>query len=353
MYLAALIPRKVTLDEFVALNDEIAALSRAGIPLNQGLLELGRDLPGRLGKISTELGEKLQQGQSLEQAVAAGGLFSPAYRAVVEAGVRVGRLPAALESVAHSARRTAQLRKTISLALIYPLALVGLAYYLMIFTLTKLLPVMLASFTDLRTFPAMWIDAAAALRATVDWWWPAPPLLAAIYFAWAWRRTGRASQWELHPWLSFGLVGALARLRRAQQSATLCDILALLMEHDVRLPRSIVLAAEASGSASLAASARELAARLECGESSAGAGAGFPPLVAWILTMGAREPELTSLMRRCAADYEAEAVRRARWLTFYLPILITAIGGGGAVLVHAILTWGPIILLLRRISQPF
>ena len=30
--------------------DEIAALTRAGMPLERGLVELGRDLPGRLGE---------------------------------------------------------------------------------------------------------------------------------------------------------------------------------------------------------------------------------------------------------------------------------------------------------------
>ena len=38
-------PQQVTLDQLIALNDEIAALARAGVPLDQGLLHLGRDLP--------------------------------------------------------------------------------------------------------------------------------------------------------------------------------------------------------------------------------------------------------------------------------------------------------------------
>ena len=43
----------ITLDQLVALNDEIAALVRAGVPLDRGLRSLGEDLPGRLGRFAS------------------------------------------------------------------------------------------------------------------------------------------------------------------------------------------------------------------------------------------------------------------------------------------------------------
>ena len=39
----------VSLDDLIALNDEIIALIRAGVPLERGLAGLADDLPGRLG----------------------------------------------------------------------------------------------------------------------------------------------------------------------------------------------------------------------------------------------------------------------------------------------------------------
>ena len=50
----------MTLDHLIALNDEIAALVRAGVPLERGLAELGGDMPGRLGEIATALAERLR-----------------------------------------------------------------------------------------------------------------------------------------------------------------------------------------------------------------------------------------------------------------------------------------------------
>ena len=41
----------VTLEQLLALNDEMAALVRAGIPLERGLVDLGREVPGNSARI--------------------------------------------------------------------------------------------------------------------------------------------------------------------------------------------------------------------------------------------------------------------------------------------------------------
>ena len=49
---------RVTLDQLLALNDEMAALVRAGIPLEQGLTALGHEAPGKLGLLATRLADE-------------------------------------------------------------------------------------------------------------------------------------------------------------------------------------------------------------------------------------------------------------------------------------------------------
>src|SRR5262245_28274675 len=56
--------RAITLDDLVALNQEIVALARAGVPLERGLLLSRRDLRGRLGRITESLGRRLERGVS-------------------------------------------------------------------------------------------------------------------------------------------------------------------------------------------------------------------------------------------------------------------------------------------------
>jgi len=74
----------LTLDQLAALSEEIAALARAGVPLDRGLRELGRELPGRLGKVAAEVSGGLAAGKALDAVVAElGTALPPAYRSAV------------------------------------------------------------------------------------------------------------------------------------------------------------------------------------------------------------------------------------------------------------------------------
>ena len=88
--------KSISLEDLVALNDEIAGLVRAGVPLEMGLAGWGRDLPGELGRTASQLGEAVARGESLSESIAAQGDRIPrVYSALVTAGLRSGRLPAA------------------------------------------------------------------------------------------------------------------------------------------------------------------------------------------------------------------------------------------------------------------
>ena len=105
----------MTLDDLIALNDEIAALVRAGVPLEAGLAADGRRHARPAWAKSPPRGpQRTARGEPLDQAIMQdAGQLPPAYRAVVQAGLRAGRLPAALEAVAASARRLAETHRAV------------------------------------------------------------------------------------------------------------------------------------------------------------------------------------------------------------------------------------------------
>src|SRR4051794_36328063 len=104
----------MTLDHLIALNDEIAALVRTGLPLERGLREMGGDLSGRLSKTMTGLAERMGRGAGLPEALEAEGERLPRiYRSVVEAGLRAGRLSSALEGLAGFVRAYVDSRRAI------------------------------------------------------------------------------------------------------------------------------------------------------------------------------------------------------------------------------------------------
>jgi general secretion pathway protein F len=350
---ASLISRPVTLDQLVALSDEMAALARAGVPLDRGLQALAADMPGRLGDLAGQVGQRIAAGQPLDQAVTEqlSSSLPPAYRAVLVAGQRSGRLSAALEGVAQTARRISQLRNSIGLALVYPLIVLLIAWSLFWFVLAKLTPVMLTLMEDVGLPTERLAGILSWLARTAPVWQVVVPLAASVWLAWIWFQSGRVARGvELHPLLSLGAVGTLSRMQRAGRIASLADLLALLVSHDVPLPEAIELASSAVGSREIERGGKELAERLGRGEKIDRVPAGFPRLLAWTLAGGGEAARLPQVLRRTAETYKDEVTRRGQWLQLYVPVA-TAAACGFVVLLYALLTLLPWILIMHRLSQ--
>ena len=252
----------MTLDDLIALNDEIAALVRAGVPLETGLAELGGDLPGRLGQFAAILAQRTARGESLAQAITGdAGQLPPAYRAVVEAGVRAGRLPAALEAVAASARRLSETYRITAITAIYPLLVILVAWCGLLFFVRKIAPSLEKMFFDFgvprQPFLAVLTEAGQSIR----YWGPIVPSVIVLLMAVCWiahvegRWVERLFGWA--PWTG--------RMLRYSRTATFCEILALLVENQTPLPEAVVLAGEASGDPQTLQVARQMAVTLQNG----------------------------------------------------------------------------------------
>ena len=68
--IAAEVDADMNPDELIALNEEIAGMARAGLPLDQGLAALAREMgKGRLQQVTANLAKDLRAGQTLPQAL--------------------------------------------------------------------------------------------------------------------------------------------------------------------------------------------------------------------------------------------------------------------------------------------
>ncbi len=239
----------MTLEDLIALNDEIAALTRAGVPLEAGLAAMGGDMPGRLGRVAAAWARRTARGEPLDQAIIEEtGQLPPAFRAVVQAGLRAGRLPAALESVAASARRLAETHRAVLVAATYPLFVFLVVCGGFAFISRVVAPRLAEAFFAFHV-PGYRFVAALAWIGRWAWYW-APGiaivvvlLLAAWWFASTRASTlyGRRSDW-LFGWLPW--VGSMLRCSR---TAAFLEILALLVENHTPLAEAVGLAGEASG----------------------------------------------------------------------------------------------------------
>ncbi len=345
----------MTLDQLAALSDEIAALSRAGVPLDRGLKAMARELPGRLGRIAGDLGRRIEFGQPLPQVVAElGATLPPAYQTVIEAGLRAGRLSAALEEVARTARRISQLRRAIGLALIYPVILLWLTWVLGLLVLYQLAPVMARMLAE---FDVTDVPFELYVARAIDWmgyWGPLVPVAVALWLGVAWYRSGRVALGvELHPLLSFGAIGTLHRMQRAGKMASLAELLTLLLRHGIPLAEAVELATAACGSVPLAKGGKLLAEQIRRGERIEQSPPDFAPLLAWTLTSGQSQERLCRTLARTAEVYRDEFKRRGQWLQLYVPLFLTTGLCGSIAFVYAVVALGPWVAIMLRLADPF
>jgi type II secretory pathway component PulF len=348
-------PGPITLDHLLALNEEIAALVRAGVPLDRGLLEAGHDVRGRLGRISGVLGRRLNRGESLAEALEAERrALPPLYRAVVTAGARAGQLPAALEGMARYIRGLSDARRSIGLALWYPGLVVCLAYGLFIGLVSLVVPRFVAAFDSLGVAPSgslRWLEWAGD---TVGYWWPVGPFAIAVMAA-IWMRSGTTAGLQGGAWSGLRLLPWMGSLIADYEAANFAEMLALLLEHRVPYPSAMVLAAEASGSRRLADGARRAAEALERGEpggaamQAAGPGA-FQPMLSWTLATGQLQGSLDSALHHLAELYRRRARYRADRLAVFLPMILTVVVGAGAAVFYGLALFLPLIEMLRGLS---
>lgn len=352
----------VTFEQLIALNDEMAALVRAGVPLERGLAALGRDLPGRSGRLAGLLARRMSAGETLPQILAAESeTFPPVWRAVVEAGLRSGQLAGALESLSATARRTAELRKTIGAALLYPLLVVALAYGMFVFGAIGLAPRTFRAYQSLTGQSEPMLAGVAWLGENAWWWAPWTPLAAAMLVGIWWYRSASAA-WSLGrrpkaawPRRWFSLRFGLGSVLGDERMAAFGEILGLLVKQQVPLPQAVPLAAEACGDAAMRGAAQRVADRLKRGELLAKRDdlpAGFPPVLGWLLMSRAQPSELARALARTAEGYRERAARTALGIAVYLPIGLTVLVAGTAVLLEALVTFLPVWRLLYILGMP-
>src|SRR5712692_6033365 len=109
-------------ETLIALNEEIAGMARAGLPLDQGLAALAREMgKGRLQQVTAALAKDLQAGQTLPEALnRQSGRVPPFYAGLVAAGIRTGRISEVLATLTTYARSVVNLRTIVLDAIFYP-----------------------------------------------------------------------------------------------------------------------------------------------------------------------------------------------------------------------------------------
>ncbi len=308
-------PATLTADDLAALNDEIAAMARAGLPLDQGLAHLAKEMgSGRLRLVTARLAADLHAGKTLPDALAAQGTsLPPFYGSLVAAGIRSGRLGDVLATLTLYARTLSELRATVINSLLYPCIILVLSFGLLFTWLVIWGPQFQKTYHDFR-LRLPW--ATEMLFKFIDHPYiilgvPAGILLAVVVAALVLRRSENGRLRVAKIIYAIPLVGTLVHSARL---AAFVDLLGILVDHKVPLPEAFRLASAASSDPLLRVGATRVCDKLDRGETLA---IGLrderlvPDFLAWMAGMGERNQRLADTLRQTAAFYRKQAETRA------------------------------------------
>ena len=342
-------------EDLITLNDEIAGMAKAGVPLDQGLAALAGEIgSGRLSTVTQALANDLRAGFTLGQAVERQkGRVPVYYSALLSAAVRSGRISEVLATLTNYARSLNDFRANVVNALIYPLLIMIIGIGLLIFVGLTVIPIYANVLADFHmrvplatTFVlflarnALWIfippAAVFVLAIAVERWWLRRTVAGRIL----WARTIYA----------LPVVGTLFRSARL---AAFIDLLAILVEQKVPLHDAILLAGQASSDPLLAEGTIRVEQRLQQGMPLGEALREehlVPDLVVWMSGFGEKQNTLGPSLRHVADMYRRHAEIRAGLIRTLLPPLLILLVSGTLGVLFVLGLFAPLLELLDGLS---
>lgn len=315
----------LSLDEFTFFNEQLEAMTKAGIPLEEGLRQLASDVGSRkLKRLLLDLAEDLASGTELQAALDKHKRrFPPQYADVVGAGIQTGDLAGTLYGLTTHLRLKSTARRTMLELAVYPILVLVLATYVVSFIMRAVLPtlegVMKEMVSELQGWNsyAMAGTPADAFIFDVARAWPAIEvsiiglLAVVVLIAIVVVLPGMTSVREA---LLRRLPG-FAQLYWSSVLSRFAHTSALAAYSGTPLPDLVASAGVASGSPALTRATRRVADRLANGDSIEGAVKAerdVPALWTCAVSIAAPRGDLPGALAELARAYE---LRADQWIT--------------------------------------
>ena len=143
--------RRIPTQDFMAFNQEIAALLKAGLPLLQALeLMLERMHHPHFKAVLTDIRDRVKSGEDLSEAFAAhGDMFPRLYPATLKAGERSGELEGVIRRFIRYMKLLLDARRRVVSAMVYPAVLVCTSIAMIIIMAIYVVPKFMGFFEEL------------------------------------------------------------------------------------------------------------------------------------------------------------------------------------------------------------
>jgi type IV pilus assembly protein PilC len=325
--LPALRRRRVSGQELLLFNQELATLLKAGMPLAQSLDILRQKVPNPTFKGALDdIYDKVRSGIALSDACANHpSLFPPIYTASLLAGEKSGNLDEMLRRYIAYTRVVDSVKRNAVSAMIYPAVLFGLSLIVLLVIMTKVVPAF-ASFYS--TFNAQLPLATRILMSlsnalVTNLLWLGLGLGGGAIFVWSWLQS-RANIVRLHAVL-LRLPG-IGRVATQFATSQFSRTLATLLGGGIPLVSALEVAGRAVGNRYVGAAVETMTQEVREGQplGRAMAQRGFFPDVALKMVDVGEQTGALQEMLNAVADFFDESVETtlARFTRLIEPLML-------------------------------
>jgi type II secretory pathway component PulF len=282
--------------------------------------------------VTEQLAADLRAGHTLPQSLQRQqGRVPPYYAALLNAGLRSGKLGDVLGTMTLYSRSLADLQSMIVSALLYPGIILMVGVTLLIFVSKVVMPTYLEIFEGFKMkmpliteFLFFVGNHSGALLLM--------PMLGTILGLTAARFALRRSPRGRIMWARFVYaLPVLGTLMRSARLAAFTDLLGILIEQSVPLPEALRLATEASSDPLVFQGGAQVESELREGATLSLAlhrQRLVPQLVSWMIGFGEKQNTLGSSLRQVAQMYRRQVELRANLLrTLLPPIMVLLLAG--------------------------
>ena len=321
---------------------QLASLLEASLPLEQAftaLLEQAersyvRDL---IGSVRSEI----MAGASLSDALSQHPRdFADIYRALVASGEQIGQLSRVLSRLADYIERRNSLVQKVRLAFTYPAIVTVVAFAIVIFLLTYVVPQIVSVFANTKQkLPLLTIIMLGISDFVRSYGLIVAAVVAALFYAWRTALKNPDVKLRWHRWL---LTAPLyGKFERSLNTARFASTLAITTGSGVPILRALQTSRDTLSNVAMRAQVEEAAASVREGVGLARALSAhkhFPPMLIHMIRAGEVTGELPAMLDRAANAQEQDLERRALTIAGLLePALILAMGVVVLLIVLAVL----------------
>jgi general secretion pathway protein F len=317
--------------ELALFTRQLASLLEAGLPLEQAFTALLEQAErAYMRDLIASIRSEVMGGAPFSAALSRHPRdFAEIYRALVASGEQIGQLARVLARLADYIERRNALVQRVRLAFTYPAIVTVVAFAIVIFLLTYVVPQIVSVFANTKQkLPFLTTMMLAVSDFTRAYGLYVAVILIALWVAWRRALRNPALKLRWHAWLLDAPV--YGRFERSLNTARFASTLAITTGSGVPILRALDTSRDTLSNVAMKTLVEDATASVREGASLARALSAqkyFPPMLVHMIRAGEITGELPAMLERAADSQQADLERRALTIAGLLePVLILAMG---------------------------